>query len=208
MSQHRSSQETIEKIAKAARRLFARKGYANASLDEIAAAAGFTKGAVYHFFRSKETLLLHVLREIEERSVLQTERTIAKMGEASAMEKLIRFNTAQAQWAARNPDDLSILMWVSIESANQKSAVREQVTCIYARIEQLLTQVVEDGKACGEFSADLVVSDTVTWIAAIHDGNMLLWYRSGRDKEVGHRLALASQHAMRMAVLPRSENPS
>ena len=52
MARPKSGPESAEKIAKAARRLFARKGYASASLDDIATLAGFTKGAVYHFFGS------------------------------------------------------------------------------------------------------------------------------------------------------------
>lgn len=202
MATHKSSQETIEKIVRAARRLFARKGYANASLEEIATLAGFTKGAVYHFFRSKEQLLLSLLHDIEARSVGQTESALERMVQAPAMDKLVRFNVLQAQWAARNADDLAILIWVSIESANRKSAVREQVARIYGRMEDLLTRVVEEGKAGGEFPADLPVKDTVTWIIAIHDGNMLLWYRSGRDQEVGHRLAVASKQAIEVAVRP------
>ena len=200
MATHKNSQETIEKIVQAARRLFARKGYANASLEEIATLAGFTKGAVYHFFRSKEKLLLSLLHDIEERSVGQTEYALDRMAHDSAMGKLMRFNVLQAQWAARNADDLAILMWVSIESAHRNSAVREQVVSIYDRIERVLSRVVMEGKASGEFPADLLVKDTVTWIIAVHDGNMLLWYRSGRDKDVGHRLAIASQQAMEVAV--------
>ena len=72
MTTHKGSQESKEKIARAALRLFARKGYANASLEEIATLAGFTKGAVYHFFKSKEALLLALLRDIEERSIGKT----------------------------------------------------------------------------------------------------------------------------------------
>ncbi len=200
MATHRNSQESIEKIAKAARSLFAKKGYANASLEEIATKAGFTKGAVYHFFRSKEALLLSLLADIEQRSVAQTELALQRMVADSAMDKLMAFNTLQARWAVRNEADLAILMLVSIESANGKSPVREQVTRIYRRIEDMLTRIVSEGKASGEFPPDLPVDDMVTWITAIHDGNMLLWYRSGRNAEVGRRLALASQQAMKMAV--------
>ena len=41
----------------AALRVFAARGYRNASLEEVAAAAGVTKGAVYHHFTNKEQLL-------------------------------------------------------------------------------------------------------------------------------------------------------
>lgn len=199
MSGRRNGQESAAKIVKAARRLFASKGYANASLDEIAALAGFTKGAVYHFFGSKEALLMSLLRDIEERSISRTASIVSHM-KGTAMDKLLRFKRAQAEWAGQNADDLAILIRMSMESANRKSAVREQVRHIYARMEQVLTAIVEEGKANGEFRADLPVQDIVTWLIAVHDGNMLLWHRSGRDKEVGRRLTLASMQAARMAV--------
>jgi AcrR family transcriptional regulator len=44
------------KMVRAAQRLFAERGYANVSVDEIAAAAGCTKGAVYHTFKDKRDL--------------------------------------------------------------------------------------------------------------------------------------------------------
>ena len=49
----------------AARRVFGRKGYAQASLDEIAAEARVTKGAAYHQFAGKEALFQSVHTEVE-----------------------------------------------------------------------------------------------------------------------------------------------
>lgn len=43
-------------ILKAARSLFGEQGFADTSMDEIAAAAGVAKGAVYHHFPTKEAL--------------------------------------------------------------------------------------------------------------------------------------------------------
>ncbi len=49
----------------AARSSFAQKGYAQTSVDEIAAAARVTKGAVYHHFAGKEALFRAVHDEVE-----------------------------------------------------------------------------------------------------------------------------------------------
>lgn len=50
----------------AAMQVFARRGFQGASLDEIAATAGFTKGAVYANFASKDELMLALLdRRVE-----------------------------------------------------------------------------------------------------------------------------------------------
>jgi len=52
---------TREHLLEAAAVVFARDGYHGASLDDVAAAAGFTKGAVYSNFKSKEDLFLALL---------------------------------------------------------------------------------------------------------------------------------------------------
>jgi AcrR family transcriptional regulator len=49
-------QETRERILAEALRLFGERGYARVSVEEIAEAAGVTKGAVYHWFRDKDDL--------------------------------------------------------------------------------------------------------------------------------------------------------
>src|SRR5208283_131009 len=50
--------ETQARLLNAAEEVFVRDGYESAQLDEIAAAAGRSKGAVYTHFKSKEDLFL------------------------------------------------------------------------------------------------------------------------------------------------------
>ena len=57
---------TKEKLLEQAVRLFAERGYAGVSLEDIAQAAGFTKGAVYSHFGSKEQTFLAALRAAAE----------------------------------------------------------------------------------------------------------------------------------------------
>ncbi len=54
---------TRARLLEAAARVYARSGFAGATLDEVAGEAGFTKGAVYAHFGSKENLLLALLQE-------------------------------------------------------------------------------------------------------------------------------------------------
>jgi AcrR family transcriptional regulator len=59
------SAETAERLVAAARRAFAREGYAAASMDALCAEAGLTRGALYHHFGGKEGLLEAVVRRID-----------------------------------------------------------------------------------------------------------------------------------------------
>ena len=55
--------EGRDEILSAALRVFARRAYRQASVDEIADAAGYSKGALYWHFSDKEDLLLTLLEE-------------------------------------------------------------------------------------------------------------------------------------------------
>jgi AcrR family transcriptional regulator len=59
------SEATTRAIETAARKLFAARGFAGTSIDDIAARAGVAKGAVYHHFASKEAIFARVLEAIQ-----------------------------------------------------------------------------------------------------------------------------------------------
>lgn len=56
---------TRAKLIAAARKAFAEQGYAEASMDELTAAAGLTRGALYHNFGDKRGLLAAVVHQID-----------------------------------------------------------------------------------------------------------------------------------------------
>jgi AcrR family transcriptional regulator len=58
-------EETRAKLIEAARRAFADRGYAAASMDDLTAAAGLTRGALYHNFGDKRGLLQAVIDQID-----------------------------------------------------------------------------------------------------------------------------------------------
>jgi AcrR family transcriptional regulator len=69
--------EVRTRILEAAAAVVAERGLAAASLDQVAAAAGFTKGAVYSNFRGKEELFLALLETQAGQRVEHVERALA-----------------------------------------------------------------------------------------------------------------------------------
>jgi AcrR family transcriptional regulator len=69
LTPERRRQQTRDYLLQAAAQVFAERGFHSASLDEVAAAAGFTKGAVYSNFKNKEELFLAVLEAIQQREM-------------------------------------------------------------------------------------------------------------------------------------------
>ena len=63
--------ETRANLIKAARSAFAEKGYAGASMDDLTARVGLTRGALYHHFGDKRGLLAAVVEEIDSDMAMQ-----------------------------------------------------------------------------------------------------------------------------------------
>lgn len=62
LTQAEAKERTRAQLLAAAAQVFARKGFAGASLEEIAEQAGYSTGAVYYNFANKEQLFLELLR--------------------------------------------------------------------------------------------------------------------------------------------------
>ncbi len=56
--------DTKLRILKVARTLYSTHGFEGTTLDDIITASGVTKGAFYHYFKSKESLCIAVLDEV------------------------------------------------------------------------------------------------------------------------------------------------
>jgi AcrR family transcriptional regulator len=62
LTPERRREQTRQHLLAAAAQVFAERGFHGASLDEVAAVAGFTKGAVYSNFRNKEDLFVALFK--------------------------------------------------------------------------------------------------------------------------------------------------
>src|SRR5215216_1607564 len=60
------SEATRRALVDVARRLFAKRGYADVGTEEIVRRAGVTRGALYHHFSGKEDLFRAVAEQVEE----------------------------------------------------------------------------------------------------------------------------------------------
>ena len=66
LTREQSKDQTRQRLLDAAQATFMKKGFVAASVEDIAAAAGYTRGAFYSNFRSKNELFLELLRRDHE----------------------------------------------------------------------------------------------------------------------------------------------
>ena len=101
-TQAERSASTRAALLAAARPLFAQRGYADVGTPEIAAAAGMTRGALYHQFTDKLSLFTAVLEQLEEELVGQLAEQVAA---AAPPDALAALSAALDGWldACRDP---------------------------------------------------------------------------------------------------------
>jgi AcrR family transcriptional regulator len=71
LSRDDSREQTTQRLLAAAQKLIAKKGLEAASVENIAAAAGYTRGAFYSNFSSKDDLFIELLRRDHQKATAQ-----------------------------------------------------------------------------------------------------------------------------------------
>lgn len=90
LTPERRRQMTREHLLSAAAQVFSERGFHGASLDEVAARAGFSKGAVYSNFASKDDLFLALIGWIYDREMEDLRETLDS-SEAPSQSRLTDF---------------------------------------------------------------------------------------------------------------------
>lgn len=136
----------------AALRIFAERGYANTRLEDIAASVGVTKGTIYHYFSTKEDLLLRAIEHYHEEAFRPLARVLGEStGPVSATIRLF----LRRAFGSRDPKRVSVLTLLVQGVANEvPEAYHRWLETGPVRGWQMLTDLIERGKAIGEFRLD------------------------------------------------------
>jgi len=167
---------SVEGLLMAARALFVSQGYRHTTVDEIALAAHLTKGAVYFYFRNKEALLSALLDRIETIVVGGMTERIADAGPGAA-QQLVAFMHGQARLGVESPEDVLLLILMSLEFAGTAGPVEARIRAIYDQLYKATESIIALGKRRGEFRSDLRTREQAAIVIALHDGTFLEWYR-------------------------------
>lgn len=126
LSRAESQAQTRERLIEAARQEIARRGSA-ASVRDIAEAAGYTQGALYAHFQSKELLLLELLRQHMDREIATLEQLLA------VSDGGLRARVEQWLGALNTDRDWSMLAIELQMHASRDAAFRERYDALFER---------------------------------------------------------------------------
>lgn len=169
--------DSRERIVAAAVRVFARKGFQRASLDEIAAEAGLTKGAIYWHFSSKNDLFFSLLESRFQRHAAPLSGDIAQAaaaadlaGRKQALCLLFRDTLSRFRDDANWP---RLFLEFLAQSRDAGMAERMSQLCDYSRL--VARQAVEQMQKCGLTDPTLDAGMLAVFWCALIDGLMMAW---------------------------------
>jgi AcrR family transcriptional regulator len=124
----------------AAARVFADRGFAAASTDEIAAVAGFTKGAVYSNFASKDELFFALMDQQIPARVAEGRRLLRELPLTRDSAQIIGRYLAEGLTANRDWQLLFLDYW---QRAMRDPDIRERFVAHRRQVQDLITSEVE-----------------------------------------------------------------
>lgn len=153
-----SQARTRAQLLRTARDLFLRDGYLATSLDKVADAAGFSKGAVYSNFRNKDELCLAVLDEIRAERAAE----ITGLLRATTTEERLRRFEAWAERVIGDPQWTALEFEFAVQARRDPAVRREladRLSLVGQVVESAVTKVADGGRppmATGEAAVALL----------------------------------------------------
>ena len=156
-------EKRINEITQAAIEVFLEKGYENTTMEAIAQKAGISKGGLYHYFPSKEMVLVFANEKISEKV---TEIMESAQNCSTVREGIMHYIESYIRYWLENPQETAFL-FLSIAKIMEKPELLKyyhQYTVDYiAFLEGAFTMGIQQG----EFKEHNVRTSAITLMAAL-----------------------------------------
>jgi AcrR family transcriptional regulator len=165
------SEERRAQIIESAIKVFARDGFANTRMDDVAAESGVSKGLLYWYFKSKEEIIIAIADllfsdEFRKMQKLSIEGQTARACLESFLDIFIE--------DLRRILKVAPVIYEFYALAFRNALVRKVMQEYLGRFVAILEPIVEHGMQTGEFTPGDARQTTIA-ISATLEGTLLLW---------------------------------
>jgi len=170
VAKRRRREQTRGRLVESALSVFARHGYERATVDEIVRDAGYSKGAFYMHFESKEDLFWSMLEQRIEaqqealRQAIDASQTVAA-NERRILEAIFALNRQDVSWPA--------LFLEFAAHAGRNERVREKLAAMYERWHNFTVEMLRVGQEAGHVRKDLDIPFMAAVTIALVEGSLM-----------------------------------
>ncbi len=194
-------EEARSRILDAANRVFAEKGYHEATMDDIAKRLGVSKGAIYLYFSSKEDLFEAMVRTAPQAF---KEILYSSFGdEADPVQSATQFFDKMLKLSASNPGLSFEILSEASRNPNLKRILKQN----HAEYEEVLTSFLAEGQKRRFVGDNLDIRPLANSLIALWNGLETLLV-SGLTVEEARRAWLEALKAIFMNQHTADHNPS
>ncbi len=165
-----------EAILRAAAKVFARSGYFNAKVSEVAKTAGVADGTVYLYFKNKDDLLTSIFNWAMEEFIASARKEMAEA--ADPREKLRRFAQLHFTLFERERD---IAIVFQIELRHSTKFMEQFSTTYLAEYLEILRDIIEEGQLTGVFRKQLNSKVVAKFLFGVMDEMATNWVLSHKN---------------------------
>ena len=152
-SKAEQSQKTRRRLIASATELFARKGYRDASVQDIADAAAISRGSIFWHFGSKEGLLWAVAEELFAR--WEHEVLVPEVGEATGIEAVRRSLDAHRAFLTGETEAHRLFYVLMFEALGPREDLAGEYARLHRHFRTLGAAWIAQGMDKGEVRADI-----------------------------------------------------
>jgi TetR/AcrR family transcriptional regulator, transcriptional repressor for nem operon len=167
----RRGRASRERIVERAAELFAERGIAATTVDEVLAAAGAGKGQFYHYFRSRDELATAAVGFRCEQVVAGLTKALGSVSSLAGLEEALAGFIAGFEQSGMPGCPIGTL---SAEVADRNEDARVQVAAGFDAWERLLADALERMRQRGELRAAAQPAVLATGLLASIEGGMVL----------------------------------
>ncbi|MEM7568447.1 MAG: TetR/AcrR family transcriptional regulator [Pseudomonadota bacterium] len=143
-AQQRKPEKRPDEILDAATRVFARRGFEGARMDDVALQAGLSKGALYLYFSSKQALLDAILTRFADRFTNMLSQEMVEEASRSPV-NAIKMLIARAIGLASDPTITLVPRLVMAEAMRDKDIAALYREKILDQVENALSILLQEG---------------------------------------------------------------
>jgi TetR/AcrR family fatty acid metabolism transcriptional regulator len=164
-----------EAILRAATKVFARNGYFNSKVADIAGEAGIADGTVYLYFKSKDEILHSIFDRAMEEFISEGRTEIAKIDDPSERLKKI----AELHLARLGADrDMAVVFQVELRGSIK--FMQEFSASGFAEYLEVIRSAIEEGQKRGDFRSDIKSVIAAKILYGSLDEMVTNWILSGK----------------------------
>jgi TetR/AcrR family transcriptional regulator, fatty acid metabolism regulator protein len=175
------TKDKFSSIIEAALKVFGEKGYYNATISEIARAAGVSEATIYEYFGSKEDLLFAIPDEITRDAVEMLDQMSSYI--KGAENKLRAIAHGYFNLYKDNPDYSSLVL---LDLKHNRKFMDADGYKTVRQAAAFILETIKEGMESGEFKADIDPYLVRSMILGTIEHVFFSWHLKGRKEELAN----------------------